>query len=257
MNYDLAIAYRVYPGISKTPIIHGDDKLALTRFGLESLQLALSGVNARLLAILDGCPDTYEHLIDELFPGPGTTITHAGGVGNFATFGMQAQWLLEQEASDTVFFAEDDYYYRPGTFTSMLDFLHSGDDIDFITPYEHPDYYRRAMHRYRKQPREYDGHAWQKVSSTCLTFMTSRQTLRSTWPVFESYCRGVRDSSVWTALTRFPPHPSNAGVFLKALRFLPRQVLLGPGYKLWCPTPGFATHLESAHIAPGFEKELV
>lgn len=209
-----------------------------------------------MLAILDGCPDPYAKLVQELFPGPSTTIMRLDGEGNFATFGIQAKWLLEQDDAEVVFFAEDDYYYRPKTFAPMLDFLASGDDIHFVTPYEHPDYERHRIHRYKKQSRDHQGQNWQRVSTTCLTFLTTRSTLRRAWPHMSSYCEGASDSTVWSALTRFPPHPSRAGLFLKTLRHLPRQVLMGPSYGLWCPTPGFATHLESKHIAPDFEAEI-
>lgn len=257
MTADLAIAYRVYPGISKSPMVFSDNKLELTRFGLESLQNALLGVRVSMLAILDGCPDSYAHMVSELFPGPDTTIIRAEKEGNFATFGMQGKWLLEQDAAEAVFFAEDDYYYRANSFAQMLDFLDSGDDIDFVTPYEHPDLYRGRMNTFKRERRSHQGQEWQKVSSTCLTFLTTRTTLRRTWPQLSAYCRGVSDSTIWTALTRFPPHRTRAGKFLKSMRYLPRQALMGPSYHLWSPTPGFATHLESKHIAPGFEAEIL
>lgn len=255
MTIEIAIAYRVYPGISKTPLVFSDDKLALTRFGLESLNAALFGVRVSMLAILDGCPDSYVELVNELFPGPDTTIIRPDREGNFATFRMQADWLIEQDV-ETVFFAEDDYYYRANTFSKMLDFLASEGDVDFVTPYEHPDYYKHPMHNHKRQRRSHLGQEWQRVSSTCLTFLTTRETLRRSWPIMSNYSRGVRDSVVWNALTRFPPSPSRAGIFLKTMRDLPRQLLTGPTYQLWCPTPGFATHLESKHIAPGFEREV-
>ena len=43
--------------------------------------------------------------------------------GNRGTFGLQLDILLKQADSEMVYFAEDDYFYLPGQFFRMLDFL--------------------------------------------------------------------------------------------------------------------------------------
>lgn len=114
MQYDLAIAYRVYPGISKSPAFYSTDKLALAELGLRSLRLALGDLRTRLYAILDGCPPEYEALVLRYFPAEHTEIVHRQRAGNAATFIEQLDYLLEQPHAKFVYFAEDDYLYRQG-----------------------------------------------------------------------------------------------------------------------------------------------
>jgi hypothetical protein len=64
---DLAIAYRVYPGISKAPALHAADKLALSKFCLQSFRQSLGGLKFKVWAILDGCPRQYIDLFRSIF----------------------------------------------------------------------------------------------------------------------------------------------------------------------------------------------
>ena len=40
-NYDLAVAYRIYPGVSKVPPVFSQDKLKLAEFCLKSFKDSL------------------------------------------------------------------------------------------------------------------------------------------------------------------------------------------------------------------------
>ncbi len=263
---DLAIAFRVYPGVSKRPVVHAGDKAALVRLGLASLRRALGGLRVRVHAILDGCPPEYEDLVREYFPGPDTGVEFCDQIGNRATFLRQGEWLLAQDFAEAIFFAEDDYFYRPDTFLPMLSFLKEGRGIDFVTPYDHVDYHVHPLHRRTKLRREHEGRTWRREATTCLTFLTTRTVLGETWPLFRAFADGAADSTIWAALTRILFSPAtilrNAPadrevpvIYADALRRFPRQILAGKSYGLWCPEPGFATHLESTGLAPGFSVE--
>jgi len=55
------------------------------------------------------------------------------GAGNRATFAKQIEILLEHDDAEVVYFAEDDYFYLPGQFQEMLEFLTAHDDVDFVS----------------------------------------------------------------------------------------------------------------------------
>lgn len=87
MSYDLVIAYRVYPGIAKSPVFYPTDKRKLVELGLRSLRLALGeSLRVRFLALLDGCPAEYESLVRRYFDPHHTDIFHLNRIGNAGTF---------------------------------------------------------------------------------------------------------------------------------------------------------------------------
>ena len=271
---ELAIAYRVYPGISKTPALFPKDKFKMTSAGLRSLRAALDDVSYHFYAILDGCPDEYADLVTEIFRDGGTVeIVRTPKIGNAGTFALQGQFLMSQKSSDAIYFAEDDYLYRPKTFRKMLEFLSNNESasprVDFLTPYDHPDYRLHPLHRgVHGRSFDFRGQKWTTVSTTCLTFLTRQETLKKTWPHFASYLQGATDAALWSALTRMLyKHPVKLvrdsikdydlfAIYARALLHSPLQVLAGRSYTLWAPTPGFATHLESTGIADGFAEDL-
>ncbi|MCX7930458.1 MAG: glycosyltransferase family 2 protein [Chlorobi bacterium] len=270
MKYDLAIAYRVYPGISKSPAFHSGDKRRLVELGLQSLRAALGdNVRVRFYALLDGCPDDYEQLILRYFPGEHTILFRLDRVGNAATFLLQLQLLMEQSESEFVYFAEDDYLYRPGTFGKLLDFAASSEDIHFAAPYDYPDYYKLVLHRKCPEIRSHGGYHWRTAGSTCLTFLTRRSILQQVAKVFRTYQRGNFDASMWLALTKYTVRsPSKAlrsavssrleaAIIVKAWLYGWQQLLFGRRYQLWVPLPSMATHLERTALAPGVDWEAV
>ncbi|HPG41019.1 MAG TPA: glycosyltransferase family 2 protein [bacterium] len=261
-KYDLAVAYRIYPGISKTPLVYADDKYQLARLCLRSFKQCLGDLKVKMLVILDGCPPEYKQLFTELFNEVDLVFHVYDGIGNQATFNEQIDWLLQQEDTETVYLAEDDYFYLPGQFPAMIDFLNSGHDVDFITPYDHPDYYSRPFHRPPAMTREYGRRRWRTAQSTCLTFLTTKASLQLTAGLFRSFARGNHDHALWAALTKFSgmriwDHAATAFkeiYYLKLLyltwRYGGRQISCGKKWRLWAPTPAIATHIESSGIAP-------
>ena len=72
MNYDIAIAHRVSPALSKTSVgftTKHDLVCATTRSLAEALE-RLDG-RIRLIVILDGCPPEYEAVFRRFFPDSG------------------------------------------------------------------------------------------------------------------------------------------------------------------------------------------
>lgn len=263
-SYDLAVAYRIYPKVAKPALglPFGDDKLRLSEICLRSFKGSLGGLRVKVWALLDGCPDGYANLFQKYFDEGQLVLIRLPGVGNQATFGRQMDILLEQEDSDLVYFAEDDYLYLPNQFPRMVKFLMAHEDVDFISPYDHPDCYTLEIHRHPKWVRVYSGHHWRTAASTCLTFLTRKQTLRRKERIFRSYCRRNHDCSLWLSLTKhslFHPfqflrftyrEPLFAKIVAKAWLFGGSQILLGKRMKLWVPIPGIATHLDKQALSP-------
>lgn len=259
---ELAIAYRVYPGISKTPMIHPEDKLALTRTCLESFASALGNVSTEIFVILDGCPPSYRRLFEDRLAPWDLEFLEVDAKGNQATFSLQIQTLLTRSKAPLVGLVEDDYLYQPRAFESLVDFLKTATDVDFVTPYDHIDYYTMRLHRCPAEIRVHRGSHWRTAATTCLTFLTRRETLRQTAPAFEKFSSGVTDAAIWLSLTktgfRNPAHlfsllrsewPS-IKYYGQAWLQSPKQSFFGRGRKLWVPTPSLATHAELTGLAP-------
>jgi hypothetical protein len=53
---DLAVAYRIYPRVSKSHAFFSADKFRLSKMCLDSFRGALGGLRVKVWALLDGCP---------------------------------------------------------------------------------------------------------------------------------------------------------------------------------------------------------
>jgi hypothetical protein len=267
-KYELAVAYRIYPKVSKVPFVHPHDKLRLTELGVKSFKESLSVISARIFFILDNCPPAYEDMILRYFSPEDIEFVRCNGIGNLATFGLQMDLLLKQKESEYVFFVEDDYLFLPGSTARALHFLRER-QIKFVTLYDHIDNYTLAIHlqhKYKIVLR--DNQHWRTAASTCMTFLTRKKVLIKTKGVFRSYCRGNWDSSLWFALTKKNVlQPSSIGLFFSN-RMLFKSVLLswmktgyqivfGEKFDLWQPVPSLATHMEITGLAPVIDWQAI
>jgi len=273
-NYDLAVAYRIYPRVSKIPAMFPDDKFQLAKVCLRSFRQSLGDLRVKMFVLLDGCPPEFDEIFTASFDTEDLELIHLEGIGNRQTFSRQIDILLQQHSAEAVYFAEDDYFYLPDQFESMLRFLQSAPDADFITPYDHPDYYALPLHAGQQEKREIGGQSWRTAASTCLTFLTTRKMLAKNQRVFRTYAYGNPDVSLWLSLTKqavFDPAIARKclsqrvalGGFV-ALSWLYGwpQILGGAQRKIWVPKPSIATHTEERFLAPGvgwerlFEKAI-
>jgi hypothetical protein len=262
-KYDLTIAYRIYPKVSKNPIVFSDDKYKLSDLCLKSLKNSLGDLKVKMIVLLDNCPPEYTNLFKKYFNEDDLELIELDGVGNQVTFGMQIELLLEQNFSDVVYFAEDDYYYLPNQFKEMINFLKDNNDVDFISPFDHMDLYNYNYHNYKSEIKISDRKHWRNAATTCLTFLTSKNTLKRTQNIFKTYTIGNYDTSVWSSLTKnnifnpfklfkYSKKPYFIGVFYKSWRYSFYQNLFGKKWALWIPIPSIATHMERKDLAPCF-----
>jgi hypothetical protein len=263
---DLAIAYRIYPGVSKSPAFFSADKFMLAKMCLRSFKRALGGLHFKILALLDGCPGEYEALFREVFHGDDLEIVSLNEFGNLATFSLQIDLLMEQTGAEFVYFAEDDYFYFPDALQKLVAFMRANRDVDFVTPYDHPDSYNTSSKLERHQVRPFGDRYWRTASSTCLTFLTSVKNLARTNAIFRTYNRGNMDCPIWLALTQ----RSELGdvrvhwkdvfrlkIWMKAWRWGYKTLLFDRRYRLWAPMPALATHMESSGLSPLIDWQTV
>lgn len=268
MNYDLAIAYRICPYVSKPAqgLPFAVDKLELSEICLRSLIASLGSIRAKFWVLLDGCSESYEEMFRRhIRPEDLVVLRFDPPIGNRATFGRQIDVLTKQDCASCVYFAEDDYVYVPDQFGALVEFLNSSDDVDFVSPYDHPDCYRLYLHRKRKWLGTDGRRHWRTASSTCLTFLTTRETVRRYESIFRSYSNGNDDCALWLSMTKdrvFNPlvfirylcrQEFYWKILVRAWIYCYRQLLFGHRAKLWVPVPGIATHLDKNGLSPGID----
>lgn len=267
ISYDLAVAYRICPKVSKPAqsLPFGDDKLRQAETCLRSFRETLGSLRVKIWAILDSCPPEYRTLFERHFMSDELTVIEMDHAGNRATFGKQLEVLLSQENAEFVYFAEDDYLYLPDQFPRMLRFMRARLGVDFVSPYDHPDCYTLELHSRPMYLTAFEDHHWRTAASTCLTFLTSKVTLARYERVFRSYCQRNDDCPLWLSLTKshvfnpfaavryFARKESYRTVLPKSWRFCSRQILFGKRARLWVPVPGMATHLAGGLFSPGVD----
>jgi hypothetical protein len=255
---DLAIAYRVYPRVSGTPALYSDDKFKLVEVCLESFKRALGSLRIKMWVLLDGCPPVYEELFRAYFRDEEVEVIHLASVGNEATFAMQADLLSHQTVSDLVYFAEDDYFYLPDAMVELVAFARGGTNVDFITPYDHPDRYEGTF-RERSLVQTFGVRHWRTTSSTCLTFLASREAVVENLSLFKSFKRGDDDCAIWQAVTggatlfNFYLHATTFQrfkIWIKTWIYGYKRIVFRRSYKLWSPLPSVGTHMALPYLAP-------
>ncbi|MFN3305657.1 MAG: glycosyltransferase family 2 protein, partial [Candidatus Kapaibacteriota bacterium] len=261
-KFDIAVAYRIYPGIGKPLAIYNNDKFKLVKLAFNSFLNALGGVNVSLYLILDSCPSIYKEMLLSFFQK--AKVIEVSQAGNSKTFEIQMELLLEQQDSNLVYFAEDDYFYLPNAFETTLDFFLQNSP-NFLTLYYHPDYLNWEVHNLGKHNKIYSNNQqWEQVGSTTLTFLTTKATLSKAKKVFSTFSKKNYDASIWFALTKLGiatpkfyslPLTSNKGAFYfkllaKMWYYSWWQIIFGEKYTLFAPNPSLATHLERDSLAP-------
>lgn len=267
-KHPFAVAYRIYPKVSKVPPAYPTDKYKLSELCLRSFVRSYAPLRPKFYALLDKCPPEYEELFRRHVPAEDLELVKLTGIGNGGTFGLQVKLLLEQKASETVYFAEDDYYYLPGAFPRMLQMQQSGADVHFVTPYDHLDYYNLEIHNLPREVRFVGGSHWQTVGTTCMTFMTTKAVLARAAEPLLTYAKGNTDVGMWSSLTKTRlddfASPAKAAQVQQTLPYVMgawqhcfKQVMFGERFKLWSPMPTVATHMENRFLSPGFDWDAI
>ena len=265
-RYDLAVAYRIYAGMSGTPPpVFQDSKLKLAEMCLRSFKKSLGNLKVKLWVILDKCPPEFENLFTELWLPEDLELLRFPGIGNQDTFAKQLEILTEQTAADFVYLAEDDYFYLPEKFHLALDLLKNNPDVDFCSLADHPDLHKDKFHQHKMRLKVEQGQVWRTANGTTCTFLTRAATLRETRATFMSYTKIRRwnvDATMWLSLTKhhvFNPYdllaqpfifPYRGGSLAFAWFYNWRQILFGRRYTLCIPMPSLAGHMDAGRMPP-------
>jgi len=265
-QYDLAVAYRIYPKVSKIPPIFADDKFKLSELCLISFKKALGHLKIKLFVLLDNCPNPYIDLFKKYFKEDELEIIRLPGIGNAGTFKKQIDILLNQDYSEYIYFAEDDYFYLDNAFPEMLNFLKSYNRVDFISPYYHPDYDSINIHKdFKSEHITFSDKQWQTMASTTMTFLTTKSKLTETKSVFETYLKKNFDASIWLSLTKHKVNnPLNLfkyffesylwfKIIMKSLIFSLNQIMNGKKYHLFVPVETLSTHMDIKCLPYGID----
>lgn len=256
LEYSVSVALRVSPILNRRQV-YFKSKYDLVKVCFESFLRALGDLDFELYVILDGCPKSFEKIFRENVRGNALRIVNVDRIGNSATFMLQIFLLSNLASSEYVYFAEDDYFYI-GSVKEMLELISKKSFIDFLSPYDHPDYhFRKDIHSYKIVSFEYNGRLWKNVMSTCCTFLTRKSTLKEACVVLESY-KDVGDHLMWYLLTHKLPIKSFLKIgysprYLRRTMFLlnyARKFSAKHTYSLWAPEPTIATHMQKGCLSP-------
>ena len=263
--YDLAVAWRIYPKISKKPLIFSDDKFKLVKVCLKSFRLSCANLKVKYFFILDGCPPSYESFIHEEFAAESIEIIKTDSIGNLATFKLQIDILTNQTDSEIVYFAEDDYLYQPNQFIKMVEIIKQKNLTDFASCYYHADIDKHPIHKHRKKTITFSNHTWLYDSSTCLTFITSKKNLQSARNILMTYANGNNDCAMWLVMTK--THIYNPFKYIKfyftnlesynilktGVKYSFKYFFTFKKYKLLIASPAIGTHLEKELVSPDID----
>lgn len=252
-GFDIELVVRVYPGISKTPVLSGTK---LETFGkcFSSLVEATRSLHTKIHVIYDNCPEDFAELVRATVAGADTLEEYfLDGAGNEETFRLQRRILAKSDAK-LVGLVEDDYIFAATSISELADFAKNDDYAGFYTIFNSSDYYRLDLHEYKSKIKFNNGRYWRNVSSTTLTFFASPALLRRFDKVFKSFDYGNYDHTLWLVITK-----RYLGNFLLCLMLRPTKKKFIRLYKLikyspfvnfrhkadlWVPIPGLGAHLE-------------
>ena len=192
------------------------DKIELVKFCFRSFKKAFKDVDYELVVLMDKPNQDLRNI----FKGEKTETSFYPDFneGNTKSFHRQLEIALEKKVN--FMFVEDDYYFLPHAGKRIVEAL---EWFDFLTPYDHPDYYKDKVHATGKLTRQIDGQHWQTVKSTTLTFAGRHDALKKEVETIKKY--GWADHPMWLDITQ--------------------------RYNLWSPMPTLATHMETPFLSPG------
>ena len=277
MKYNVVIAHRVSPCLSKTAVGFSS-KFELVRTCSNTLKAAIGKISGmvKLYVILDGCDKEYEELYNRLFSHSENVemaLIKTASIGNFATYEKQIQVLKNNLDTDYLYFSEDDYLYLENAFTEMIEMMRTG--ADFVSPLDHPDNYNTLYSNAQVERLVHIAGTthWQTVDSTCLTFMCDPKTFMSALPILRSYSSGIPDTLMWFGLTKRCVRTPRLFTYLVkhllriklskrellslwTLKALRSKCFFTKRYLLWSPIPTLAIHLSSESLPPLSDKVL-
>ena len=187
--------------------------------------------DAEWTIIADNCSPETLSMVEEITDCNIEIVSVGHGAG---TFNLALDRALEYKDDEIVYFIENDYLHKPGSYEALKEGLDLG--AAFASLYDHPDKYldpRKGGNPYceggAEDTRVYltDSCHWKITNSTTMTFAAKVSTLKRTEEVLRKH----------TSTT----HPNDFHMFLE---------LRQKGELLVTSIPGYSTHGETAWLTP-------
>jgi hypothetical protein len=214
----------------------GFSKLACLRSLVASAES--STADLEFLTLADGPTDEARlRIAGELGP-----VRRLPGLGNGKSSRYALHVAAKVESHDSFFFIEDDFFMRPDCLDGLVRGLAELPQVDYVSPYDHPDRYRRTDDwGTRRQRIWFDGvRHWRSVESNTSTFAGRVERLRKDLPIHLLACMPPTPQGRyrWRTLTQVPLIHGTAGRAVFAT-----------------PMPSLATHVELDQFSPGMTFE--
>ena len=267
----LSAYYRVTPAGNGKPRPPWFSRTRALRSFLAACEQA--GVPVDVAVVADGgVPDELAPLLAGLGP-----VLHVRGGSAARSFRRLLDVATPRETGDAlVWFAEDDYLYRPEALAQVLAAARALPEADLFGVYT-PDnaaWHRRAASQPGLRPPEqrYDvgGQAWRRAWDSTSTFGLRAAALRADAGLLRLCSRagGPWDHACVAAVQGLPPYPVTAlhrDLFLRPSRASAGRVVSRPllraavdaaalcrAPRTWVsPVVDLATHAEPGYVAPG------
>lgn len=193
----------------------------------------------KFYVIADNVSPKTKQMIEQYVDKPNITYCNIGnGAG---TFNLALDMALKFNDDEIVYFVENDYIHKPGSYQTLLDGFNIGSD--YMTLYLHPDKF--IAPQYGGNPNvDSDGGYYTKIyrgtnclfgifDSTTMTFASKAKTLKEDESILRKHTSGT--------------HPNDYQMFME---------LKSKGRALLCPLESYSTHGETAYLAPLFNNEI-
>ena len=254
--HDLIIGLRVYPGISKTPVLKGS-KLETVEKVYSSILNSIGVLETKIIVFSDGCGLEFHEMMKKMTPKKyDLEIVKVDCFSGPKSFKLQYDYLSNSKAK-LVALLEDDYLLDSNALDTVFRYAESKQFKSYYTFFNSSDYYSHVLHNYSSKIDYFEGNYWRTVASTTFTFLCSPSTLKRNRGFFRTYSFGNFDHNVWVSQTKLgwlclnasilrKPSANNLKRFLKfyLTLFLLFPLVLSRRENLWVCMPGKGTHLE-------------
>lgn len=259
--FDLVIGLRVYPGVSKSPVLKGT-KLQTFEQVYRSILNSTKLIDVKIVVFLDGCGDDFCELIKDITPERfALELKQLKCLSGRRSFRKQYDYLAQCNAQ-LVAFLEDDYLLDEGALDCVFKYAESQNFEDYYTFFNSSDYYTHELHNYKCRVSFFDGVYWRTAASTTFTFLCSPKMLSRNRLYFLTYSLGNFDHNIWACQTRVgwwcllssifrTPSINNWKRFFKFIctLFLLSPIIFTRRQNLWVCIPGKGTHLETQGLS--------
>ena len=185
--------------------------------------------HVKIIVLFDGNVEEFSNDFiakyrDNRLPNLDIQLLRSGSALNAFMIMLHMVRNTQMPDSDLIYLLENDYLHQHGWVSKVFELYESGIDFDYLSLYDHPDYYiipKLANSTYRIVHSK--SHHWRTAPSTCASFMLNKHTFDRDYEVF----RACLDD-----------------------RRLFEKLVGKNGRVLLSPVPSLSTHVMAEHLSP-------